>query len=66
MGMSENKSNLHTVFPLISAPGAYQILNLLGAAVIRGRRWFEGGAYFKVREVNNILNVKTLSFYLSK
>ena len=26
-----------TVFPLISAPGAYQILELLGAVLIRGR-----------------------------
>ena len=30
------------VFPLISAPGAYLILNLLGAAFIRGQRLFHG------------------------
>ena len=30
-----------TVFPLISAPGAYQILKLWGAALIRGRRLFQ-------------------------
>ena len=30
--------NWNTVFPLISAPGAYWILKLLSAALIRGRR----------------------------
>ena len=29
---------IYTVFPLISAPGAYQILKLLGAALIKGWR----------------------------
>ena len=29
---------INTMFPLISAPGAYKILKLLGAALIRGRR----------------------------
>ena len=28
---------LNTVFPLISAPGAYYVLKLWGAALIRGR-----------------------------
>ena len=32
---------MNTVFPLISAPGAYLILKVLGAALIRGRRLFE-------------------------
>ena len=31
-------NNLITVFPLINAPGVYQILKLLGAVLIIGRR----------------------------
>ena len=43
-----------TIFPLINAGGAYQIWKLSGAALTRGRRLLEGGAYFKVREMDNI------------
>ena len=43
-----------TIFPLISAGGAYQIWKLSGAALTRGRHLLEGGAYFKVREMDNI------------
>ena len=32
---------INTVFPLISVPGAYQILKLLDAALIRGRHLFQ-------------------------
>ena len=34
--------------------GAYWILKLWGVVLIRGMRWLEGGAYFEVREMNNI------------
>ena len=45
---------LHTVFPQISALGAYLILKLSGAVLIRGRRLKEGGVYSRVREISNI------------
>ena len=32
----------------------YYILKLLGAALIRGQLKLEGGAYFKVRDMNKI------------
>ena len=56
---------MHTVFPLISTLGAYQVLNLFGVAFVRGRPLLEGDAYFKVREMNNI-KCQNLIFLLSK
>ena len=41
-----------TVFPLISAPRAYQILKLLRASLNKGRHELEGGAYFEIRKMN--------------
>ena len=40
-----------TVFPLISAPGAYLISKLSGVALLGVRRLRVGGAYFKVRGI---------------
>ena len=40
-----------TVFPLISTPDANLNFWVLGAALIRGWRLKEGGAYFKVIEM---------------
>ena len=44
----------YNVFPLISAPGSYEIFKLWGVALIRGWHWLEGGIYFKFREMNSI------------
>ena len=43
-----------TVLPLISTASLYLIANLLGQVLIRGQRLKEGGAYFKVREIDHI------------
>ena len=40
---------INTVFPLISTPGTYLVLKLLGAALINGRNLFR-----EVREKTNI------------
>ena len=40
-----------TMFPLISAPGTYLILKLLGAVLTRGRRFKEGAVCFNVRKI---------------
>ena len=40
-----------TVFPLISTPDANLNFWVIGAALIRGWRLKEGGAYFKVIEM---------------
>ena len=42
-----------TFFPLISTLSLYLISNLLGEVLIRGQRLKEGGAYFKVKEIQN-------------
>ena len=41
--------NRATVFSLKSTPGAYEILKLISAALIRRQRQLEGGAYCKVK-----------------
>ena len=48
----------YTGFPLISAPSVYQILELLGAALI------EGGGYFKVSEINNVKCQSFVIFFI--
>ena len=43
-----------TVFLLLSHPGAYSILKILGAVLIRGQRLKEGGAYFEVKKTKQV------------
>ena len=43
-----------TAFFLLSCAGPYLISNILGAALVRGRRVIEGGAYFKVKKTKQI------------
>ena len=42
------------LFPLISTLSLYLIANLLGKVLNKGQRLKEGGAYFKVREIDHI------------
>ena len=56
-----------TVFPLMSAPGAYIILKVEGVALIGGRRLKEGGAYFQVWRVIHMKfeNLVIVSFLIA-
>ena len=40
---------INIAFPLISTPGAYKILKLLSAVLVRGHHQLEDDVYFKVK-----------------